>query len=115
MYYLLWYFFRSNQKDEYLLNLARDNTQLLINKIWELPFEKVDDVTVVKLPKQSYILPREKPLPKPRQLSKWEMFAKEKGLQKKKKAKVTWDDILKVINMFFKYFSNARNYVSLSL
>ncbi|XP_075231563.1 ribosome biogenesis regulatory protein homolog [Lycorma delicatula] len=86
---------RSNKKDEYLLNLARDNTQLLINRLWELPFEKVEEATVVKLPQQSYILPREKPLPKPRQLSKWEVFAKEKGLQKKKKAKVTWDDILK--------------------
>ncbi|RZF40983.1 hypothetical protein LSTR_LSTR006286 [Laodelphax striatellus] len=82
--------------EKYLLNLARDNTQLLLNKIWELPAEKQEEAVVVKLPKQNnYVLPREKHIPKPRPLTKWEAFAKEKGLQKKKKVKVTWDDILK--------------------
>uniref|UniRef100_A0A1B6D477 Ribosome biogenesis regulatory protein n=1 Tax=Clastoptera arizonana TaxID=38151 RepID=A0A1B6D477_9HEMI len=85
---------RSN-KEKYLLNLARDNTQLLLNTIWELPAERVEDAIVVKLPAPTYILPREKPAPKPKPLTRWQKFAIEKGIKKTKKAKATWDDILK--------------------
>lgn len=85
-----------------MFNLARDNTQLLINKIWELPTEKQDDVTVVNLPKPLYILPRGLPVPKPRPPTKWEKFAKEKGIVKTKKDKLKWDDILKV-SINYKY------------
>lgn len=92
---LLFCQFRSN-KDDYLLNLARDNTQLLLNKIWELPAERVEDAIVAKLPPPTYVLPREKPPPKPKPLTKWQKFANEKGIRKSKKTKATWDDILKV-------------------
>jgi len=93
---VIW-FFRKNI-DEYFLNLARDNTQLLINEIWKCPKHRVDDVTVAKLPNQTTVLPRALPVPRPRELTKWEKFAKEKGIQKKKKDKLKWDDILKVSN-----------------
>lgn len=76
--------------------MARDNTQLLFNKIWELPTEQVDGVIVAKLPESTYILPREKPIPKPKPLTKWQKFAQEKGITKTKKSKLTWDDVLKV-------------------
>lgn len=36
-----------------------------------------------------------KPVPKPKPLTKWQQFAKEKGIQKKKKGKLSWDDQLK--------------------
>ncbi|KAK6643042.1 hypothetical protein RUM43_004545 [Polyplax serrata] len=79
----------------YLKALARDNTQLLFNKIWELPIQKIDDITKVTLPKPQYVLPRALPVPIPRGPTKWEKFAKEKGIVKKKKDKLKWDDILK--------------------
>lgn len=41
-------------------------------------------------------LPREKPVPKEKALTKWEQFARDKGLTKKKKDKKVWDHILKV-------------------
>lgn len=82
--------------DSYLQSLARDNTQCLINKLWELPTETVDDVTVAVLPKPKYILPRAQPVPKPKPPTKWEQFAKEKGIQKKKKDKLKWDEVLQV-------------------
>ncbi|KAJ8875013.1 hypothetical protein PR048_022903 [Dryococelus australis] len=85
---------RSNT-DEYLKNLARDNTQLLLNQIWELPSERMDDAIVVRLPPASTILPRENRIPKPKPLTKWQRFAREKGIQRKKKGKLTWDDALK--------------------
>ena len=55
----------------------------------------------IKLPPPSYQLPREKPIPKPKPPTKWEAFAKSKGIDKKsKKAKggeqgrgrLVWDD-----------------------
>ncbi|CAH0564551.1 unnamed protein product [Brassicogethes aeneus] len=85
---------RSNTND-YLLDLARDNVQLLLNRIWELPTERVDEAIVVKLPPPKTVLPRCKPVPKPRPLTKWQQFAKEKGIEKKKKDKLSWDEQLK--------------------
>jgi len=81
-------------KDQYLLSLTRDNVQLLVNKIWELPTERVEEALVAKLPPGAQTLPRAKPVPKPRPLTKWEQFAKEKGIDKKKKSKLTWDEEL---------------------
>ncbi|KAJ8968027.1 hypothetical protein NQ314_002518 [Rhamnusium bicolor] len=81
-------------KNDYILNLTRDNTQLLLNKIWELPTERVEEAIVAKLPPQKTVLPRMKPVPKPRPLTKWQQFAKEKGIQKKKKNKLSWDEQL---------------------
>lgn len=49
---------------------------------------------VVKLPKPTYTLPRSQRVPKPRPLTKWEEFAKLKGIQKKKKSKLSWDEQL---------------------
>lgn len=86
--------FKQN-KDEFLRALARDNTQLLINEIWKHPSEKVDEVIVVKLPDPTTKLPREKPAPKPRPPTKWEQFAKLKGIQKKKKTNLVWDEVHK--------------------
>lgn len=65
-----------------------------MNQIWELPTERVEEAIVVKLPRPIFILPRSKPVPKPRPLTKWESFAKDKGIQKKKRAKLAWDDQL---------------------
>ncbi|EFN81820.1 ribosome biogenesis regulatory protein homolog [Harpegnathos saltator] len=82
---------------DYLKNLIRNDVQLLINKVWELPRERVDGVVVVKLPKPEYTLPRARAIPKPKPLTKWQQFAKEKGIQTKKKgkSKLKWDEELK--------------------
>lgn len=88
-------FFRSNP-NSYLKALARDNTQLLLNRIWDLPFERVDDVVIAKLPPPSFLLPREKPVPKARAPTKWETYAKDKGITKRKKTKLVWDEIVNV-------------------
>ncbi|XP_012538695.1 ribosome biogenesis regulatory protein homolog [Monomorium pharaonis] len=86
-----------SQSDLYLKNLTRDNVQLLVNKIWELPIERVDEAVVASLPKPTYLLPRSRVIPKPKPLTKWQQFAKEKGIQTKKKgrSKLKWDEELK--------------------
>ncbi|XP_030624896.1 ribosome biogenesis regulatory protein homolog [Chanos chanos] len=87
--------FKQQKKDDFLRSLARDNTQLLINEIWKHPTERVEEVIVVKLPEPTTVLPREKPAPKPRPPTKWEEFAKLKGIQKKKKTNLVWDEVHK--------------------
>ena len=68
-----------DERDNFLKELARENTQLLINSVWGLPTERVEEVIVAKFPPPTYKLPREKPLPTPKVLTKWEKYAKDKG------------------------------------
>ncbi|KAJ0059511.1 hypothetical protein NL108_001853 [Boleophthalmus pectinirostris] len=83
---------RQQNREEFLKALARDNTQLLINEIWKIPTERVEEAIVAKLPDPTTPLPREKPPPKPKPPTKWEQFAKLKGIQKKKKTNLVWDE-----------------------
>lgn len=87
--------FKDSKREDFLRSLARDNTQLLINEIWKLPTERVEEVIVAKLPDPTTLLPREKPAPKPKPPTKWEQFAKLKGIQKKKKTNLVWDEVHK--------------------
>ncbi|XP_072323751.1 ribosome biogenesis regulatory protein homolog [Scyliorhinus torazame] len=77
--------------EEFLRSLARDNTQLLVNAIWQLPSERQNEAIVAKLPQPTTRIPREKALPKTRPPTRWEEFAKLKGIQKKKKSNLAWD------------------------
>lgn len=47
---------------------------------------------LVTLPPPSTRLPREKPVPKPREPTTWEKFAKLKGIHKRKKEKIAYDE-----------------------
>jgi len=76
----------------FLNTLARDNAQLLFNSIWQLPIEKVDGNILAKLPDPTTLLPREKPIPKPKPPTKWEAYAAKKGIQNKKRGRMLWDE-----------------------
>lgn len=67
---------------------------MLINGIWELPTERLDEHIVAKLPKPTFPLPRARKLPEAKALTKWEQFAKEKGIKKRTKDKKVWDSEL---------------------
>jgi len=85
----------NSQCESELLTLARDNIQLLVNSIWQLETEVVENVVVAKFPPPTTTLPREKPAPKPKPMTKWEKYAKEKGIEKKKKKdRLVWDDVV---------------------
>lgn len=47
---------------------------------------------IAQLPDPITLLPREKPLPKPKPLTKWERYAKAKGISHVKKDKKVWDE-----------------------
>jgi regulator of ribosome biosynthesis len=75
--------------------VSRDNAQLLINRIFDLPTEEHPTEAfhfVAQLPKPVTVCPREKPIPKAKQLTKWEQFAKLKGIQKKSKGRMVFDE-----------------------
>jgi len=91
---------RSDQ-EKYLTNETRNNVQLLINKLFELPMKNEDGYMYVDLPEPRYNLPREKPLPTPKPLTKWQKFAIEKGIKKTPKPKATWDEILQVLTTYY--------------
>jgi regulator of ribosome biosynthesis len=46
----------------------------------------------VELPPPTTLLPREKPLPTPRPPTRWELFAQRKGIQKRKRSKLEFDE-----------------------
>jgi len=80
----------------FLLNLARDNTQLLFNRIFSLETEilpaKLGIGRVAILPQPTTLLPREKPLPQKKEATKWEKFAALKGIHKRKRSKMVLDE-----------------------
>uniref|UniRef100_A0AAV1TC32 Ribosome biogenesis regulatory protein n=1 Tax=Peronospora matthiolae TaxID=2874970 RepID=A0AAV1TC32_9STRA len=71
---------------------ARENVQLLVNRIFELPREMSDMGPLALLPAPETVIPREKPLPKPKVETKWEKFANEKGIDKSKKSRKVLDE-----------------------
>jgi len=72
--------------------VAAQGTQNLLNEIFKLPSEYHEHVPVAKLPVPTTIIPRDKHVPKEKPMTKWEKFAKAKGINKKKKEKLVWDD-----------------------
>ncbi|KDO32528.1 hypothetical protein SPRG_03005 [Saprolegnia parasitica CBS 223.65] len=82
-----------NASDEKELKAsARDNVQLLINQIFELPRQMTDMGPMAQLPTGTTVIPREKPLPKPKPETRWEKYAREKGVDNKKKDRMVWDE-----------------------
>ncbi|KAF9347211.1 Rhodanese- sulfurtransferase [Mortierella sp. NVP85] len=79
-------------KDEYLQSLSRDNAQLLFNEIFQLQTISDDSGVMAMLPIPTTQLPREKPLPKPKPETRWEKFAKAKGIVKRKKERMVFDE-----------------------
>ena len=75
----------SNISEEEMLQRSRDCCQAMMNDLFQLDRTTDEDGIYASLPKVSTVLPREKPLPKPRVLTTWEKFAKKKGIVKNKK------------------------------
>lgn len=86
---------RAESREQYLKDLARDDTQLLINQLFKLPTEQKEDVVVAVLPAGTTRIPREKPVPKPKAPTRWSEFAKQKGIKKRKREKLVWDETIK--------------------
>ena len=68
----------------------------MVGVLWRLPIERTSQGPVATLPPQrgTGILPREKVIPEPKAETRWEKFAREKGIDnKQKRGKMVWDDV----------------------
>jgi regulator of ribosome biosynthesis len=78
-----------------LLNVVTEAGQKLVNKIFSLPTEDSEYGPLVALPDRdnnSMKLPREKRIPEPKPETKWEKFAREKGIKNTKKERMVYDE-----------------------
>jgi len=74
---------------------VRDAAQLFINDIWtNSEHVNIGGDICAKLPvvQKNIILPREKPLPAEKTKTKWELFAETKGIVKRKKSRMEFDE-----------------------
>lgn len=74
------------------LDVATRMAQSLVNRLFALPSTNIAGGRLATLPDPLMALPREKPLPKPRPQTKWEKFAQKKGIVKKKRSKLAYDE-----------------------
>eukprot|EP00522_Entomoneis_paludosa_P005012 CAMPEP_0172471646 /NCGR_PEP_ID=MMETSP1065-20121228/67924_1 /TAXON_ID=265537 /ORGANISM="Amphiprora paludosa, Strain CCMP125" /LENGTH=626 /DNA_ID=CAMNT_0013229753 /DNA_START=33 /DNA_END=1914 /DNA_ORIENTATION=- len=67
--------------EDYLLEKALDGCGQLVGALWQLPKEKSDVGTMVQLPSfDASRVPRALPPPAPKEDTKWEKFAKDRGI-----------------------------------
>eukprot|EP01147_Barroeca_monosierra_P009280 gene9280-1554_t len=85
----------AGQADNALKEYSRENVQLLLNAIWKLPVETDADGRFAVLPKLKSKIPREKPVPKQKERTKWEQFAALKGIKKRKEGRMVFDEATK--------------------
>lgn len=74
------------------LERGREVVQAITDALFSLPSTEDRDGPLVKLPPPTTKLPREKHLPKPKPPTKWELFAKKKGIKQRKKDKIVYDE-----------------------
>ncbi|QDZ18099.1 ribosome biogenesis regulatory protein [Chloropicon primus] len=72
--------------------MATGMAQALVKRLFTFPSTPAVGGRTVELPKPKTLLPRFKPVPKPKPLTRWEKFAKEKGIVKRKRDKYTFDE-----------------------
>lgn len=71
-------------REEYFRQLARDGMQVVLNKLYSIDTTEVKDgEKVLKLPPPTIVLPRAKQVPEAKPPTKWERFAKDKGIKPK--------------------------------
>lgn len=75
------------------ISRGRDVLQRLVAELFSLPSESDVNGRYVQLPAGATPFPRTKPLPpQEKPLTKWEKFAKEKGIKKRKRSKMVFDE-----------------------
>ncbi|KAI0273897.1 RRS1-domain-containing protein [Russula aff. rugulosa BPL654] len=81
-----------HEREVYLQENARDGVQLLIASLFSLPTVSSPEGPLGQLPTPTTQLPRAKPLPKPKPPTKWEKFARAKGIQSQRRDRKVWDE-----------------------
>lgn len=79
-------------KEATLLESTTHTAQMIVKRLFALNHEVTEVGPVVTLPTETSLMPREKRVPEAKPETKWEKYAKEKGIQKKKKERMVWDE-----------------------
>lgn len=75
------------------LSYTRDSVQLLVNKMFSLPHATVEEGQKAKLPERPlFVLPRSKPIPKEKPQTRWDKFMEDRGMVKRKRSRLVWDE-----------------------
>ncbi|KAH9036361.1 ribosome biogenesis regulatory protein-domain-containing protein [Lactarius pseudohatsudake] len=81
-----------HDREAYLQSTARDGIQHLLAALFSLPTLPSPEGPLAQLPPPTTQLPRAKPLPKPKPPTKWQRFARAKGISSQRRDKKIWDD-----------------------
>ncbi|KAJ0091332.1 hypothetical protein Patl1_13127 [Pistacia atlantica] len=84
-----------SSREELVKECLQEGTKLvqaIADQLFNLPSTEDIDGPLVSLPPPTTKLPRSKHLPKPKPPTKWESFAQKRGIKKRKKDKVVWDE-----------------------
>jgi len=81
-----------NTNEKYLQQISRNNVQALMNELCKLPAVITQDHSSVlaRLPPTKIKFPRSKPLPTDKPLTRWEKYAAQQGIRKKKEINHCW-------------------------
>ncbi|KAF2212829.1 hypothetical protein CERZMDRAFT_97329 [Cercospora zeae-maydis SCOH1-5] len=85
----------TSSKEQILSTLAQTCAQALIHQLLSQPITRnaSDSSLQISLPAPEFPLPREKPVPKEKEKTKWEKFAEKKGIKgKRKDGKLEFDE-----------------------
>ncbi len=98
----------AKDRESILYKTATRDMQKLLNKLFKLPKASLSTLTssgdkgstesgaslvnLVTLPDPIHRVPRQKPPPAPRPETKWERFARMKGIKKNKRERMVWDE-----------------------
>jgi regulator of ribosome biosynthesis len=76
-----------------ILAQTRDNVQLLVNKVFGLKREDTDEGPAFVIPPEDgFRLPRQRPVPKVKPKTRWEKFMEERGMKKRKRSSLVFDE-----------------------
>ncbi|CAN6807728.1 unnamed protein product [Brassica oleracea] len=84
-----------SSREELVKECVTEGTKLvqaIADTLFNFPSTESVDGPLVQLPPPTTKLPREKHLPRPKPPTKWEEFALKKGIQKRKKDKIVYDE-----------------------
>ncbi|EME27260.1 ribosome biogenesis regulatory protein (RRS1) family protein [Galdieria sulphuraria] len=83
--------FQEETKQE-LEERIRRSVEFLVHGLFTLPEQSSERKSQRELPEPFSVIPRAKPIPKEKPLTKWEQFAKIRGIRKRKRDKFAWDE-----------------------
>lgn len=96
----------NGDREEILRAAAIKTGQSLIESIFSLPVEDSEYGPLVTLPEREEIkIPRKQHVPEPKPETKWEKFAREKGIKNTKKERMVYDEVNDVYRPRYGYKS----------